>query len=329
MAIYRAWMLATAGRAVTLLTHSNLLHQYLGQLAPDLTEALDVTTYHRWIRKFWCEHFETDLPKIDDDGWNYDWVEMQRNCIRKKVRSAAHLVIDEGQNLPVGLYQFCRIIGIDITIIADQNEPIGDDQTTVAEMCRILAVGADPIVLHENRRSTREIALLASKFAMDTRREMSLPRRGGCSPRVLRVSSLKQFLGEVRQRFDKHPEQSVGIICRSTYLLREVQGELTQLGLSKYTQAYVNGDQYRNTVDFSMRPIRILSTASMKGLEFDSVFVPDLDAYTEDPTSVEARLRFFVLCSRAREDLCFAHRGPREPAIVATIPESVLLRLTG
>lgn len=67
----------------------------------------------------------------------------------------------------------------------------------------------------------------------------------------------------------------------------------------------------------------------MKGLEFDSVFVPDLDAYTEDPTSVEARLRFLVLCTRAREDLHFAHRGPQQPAILSDIPESLLVRHSG
>ncbi|GAA3021844.1 hypothetical protein GCM10020229_36420 [Kitasatospora albolonga] len=43
------------------------------------------------------------------------------------------------------------------------------------------------------------------------------------------------------------------------------------------------------------------------------MFSFDLDSYTEDPTGVEARLRFLVLCTRAREDLHFAHRGTHEP----------------
>ncbi|KOG89809.1 hypothetical protein ADK38_12215 [Streptomyces varsoviensis] len=64
----------------------------------------------------------------------------------------------------------------------------------------------------------------------------------------------------------------------------------------------------------------------MKGLEFDSVFVPDLDAYTEDATSVQARLRLLVLCTRAREDLHFAHRGAREPDILSEVPDSLLTR---
>ncbi|MDX3231146.1 DNA helicase [Streptomyces sp. ME19-01-6] len=328
MAVYRAWALATAGRTVTLFTRSNLLHQYLAQMAPDLTEALNVTTYHRWIRDFWRGCFGTVPPQTDDDGWCYDWIDMQRDCILREVRSTAHLVIDEGQNLPVGFYQVCRLLGVGVTVFADENQRIGDEESTVSEICRSLDVRADPLALRENRRNSREIAMLASEFGEQARYEV-LPARMGRTPTILKIPSLEYLLTGVSQYFNAHPQRSIGIICKSTHLLREIQSGLTQLGLAKYTQSYVHDDQYRDTVDFSTQSIRIVSTASMKGLEFDSVFVPDLDAYTEDPTSVDARLRFFVLCSRAREDLHFAHRGPREPAILSSIPESLLARHTG
>ncbi|MDH6626677.1 DNA helicase IV [Streptomyces sp. LBL] len=325
-AIYRAWALATAGRDVALVTHSNLLHQYLAQMAPDLTEAVNVTTYHRWIRNFWRRQFGADPPQTDEDGWNYDWIEMQRDCILRRVRSSAHLVIDEGQNLPVAFYQLCRILGVGVTVCADENQRIGDDQSTVSEIRRALVVRTDPLVLRENRRNSREIAMLASEFHEETEGEIALPTRAGRTPTVLKVPSLEDLLAGVYRYFNAHPQRSIGIICRSTILLREIQSELTHIGLAKHTQAYVNDDRYRNTVDFSTRPIRIVSTASMKGLEFDSVFVPDLDGYTEDPTSVAARLDFFVLCTRAREDLYFAYRGLREPDILSSIPESLLHR---
>ena len=329
MAVYRAWALATAGRDVALFTRSNLLHQCLAQMAPDLTEDLSITTYHRWIRAFWNLRFQTDPPQTDEDGWSYDWIEMQRDCVLQKVRLTAHLVIDEGQNLPVAFYQLCRILGVGITVFADENQRIGDDQSTVSEICRAVAMRADPLVLRENSRNSREIAMLASEFRREARDEIPLPARVGGTPSVLKIPSLGYLLKGVSQYFYAHPERSIGIICRSTRLLRDTQSELTHLGLAKYTQAYVHDDRYRDTVDFSTRPIRIVSTASMKGLEFDTVFVPDLDAYTEDPTSVDARLHFFVLCTRARGDLHLAYRGPQEPAILSSIPESLLVRHTG
>ncbi|MGW6769902.1 DNA helicase [Streptomyces sp. NPDC055037] len=329
MAVYRAWALATAGRDVALFTRSNLLHQYLAQMAPDLTEALHVTTYHRWIRIFWRGRFRTDPPQIDENGWIYDWIEMQRNCLLRRVTSTAHLVIDEGQNLPVGFYQLCRVLGVSVTVCADENQRIGDDQSTVSEICRALAVQTDPLVLRENRRNSREIAMLASEFRVRTGDDVVFPTRAGRTPTVLKVPTLEYLLTGISLYFNAHPERSIGIICRSTRLLRDVQSGLTHLGLAKHTQAYAHDDRYRDTIDFSTQPIRIVSAASMKGLEFDSVFVPDLDAYAEDPTSVEARLLFFVLCTRAREDLHLAHRGDQEPAILSGIPESLLVRHTG
>jgi superfamily I DNA/RNA helicase len=145
----------------------------------------------------------------------------------------------------------------------------------------------------------------------------------------MRVPSLDGLLTGIAQYFSAHQDRSIGIICRSVRMIREIQGGLASRGLAKKTQAYVFDDRYRNAMDFSTHPIRIVSTASMKGLEFDSVFVPDLDSYAEDPTGVEARLRFLVLCTRAREDLYFAHRGTHEPPITAAIPEALLARHHG
>ncbi|MGW7543420.1 AAA family ATPase [Streptomyces sp. NPDC054770] len=326
MAVYRAWALTVAGRDVALFTYSNLLHQYLAQLAPDLTEALNVTTYHRWFKDFWKKRFGTDPPLSGEDAFGYDWIGIQRECIRQRVASNAHLVIDEGQKLPVAFYQLCRIIGVGVTVFADENQRIDDDDSSLSEMRRFLGVPDVPFVLRENRRCSREIAILASEFQMESPDNMSLPTRVGPTPTVLKVPSVEHFLARVSQRFKTHPERSIGVICRSTKLLREIQSRLTHLGLAKYTQAYAHDDPYRDAIDFSARPIRIVTTASMKGLEFDSLFVPDLDAYAEDPTSVGARLRLFVLCTRARNDLHFAYRGPYEPTILSNISESVLVR---
>ncbi|MGW1836431.1 hypothetical protein [Streptomyces sp. NPDC002067] len=326
MAIYRAWALATAGRDVALFTHSNLLHQYLAQAAPDLTETVHVATYHQWIRDFWRRHFRFAPPRVDENEWEYDWGEMQRECLLRKVGSTAHLVIDEGQNLPVGFYLLCRSLGVGVTVFADENQRIGDDQSTVSDIQRALSVRGDALVLRENLRNSREIAMLASEFRTKVEEGVPFPERSGGAPALLRFPSSEVLPASVERYFHAHPGRSIGIICRSIRLLREIQEELARIGLSEYTQAYVSGDKYRDAMNFSRRPIRLVSTASMKGLEFDSVFVPDLDAYTEDPTSVEARLRFLVLCTRAREDLHLAFRGHHEPAIVSDVPENLLAR---
>ncbi|MFF2074504.1 DNA helicase [Kitasatospora sp. NPDC058162] len=330
MAVHRAWALEVVRPGgVTLLTYSNLLHQYLAQIAPGLTEAVRITTFHRWVRKFWREHLGADPPAIDEGGWRYDWTAMQRACLVQRIRSFEHLVIDEGQRLPIGFYRLCGILGIEVTVFADENQPIGDHHSTVPEISREFGAAIHPLVLSGNHRNSREIAALASEFHVRRQSDTDLPRRSGRTPALLRVPSVRDFLTEVSRYFEAHRDRSIGIICRSNHLLREVHSEFTRLGLAKHTQAYAHDDRHRNTMDFSNRNIRIVSAVGVKGLEFDSVFVPDLDAYAEDPTSVKARLRFLVLCTRAREDLVLAYRSTQEPAIISDIPEALLTRSTG
>ncbi|MEU8498003.1 hypothetical protein AB0C86_14940 [Streptomyces lavendulae] len=329
MAVYRTWALAAAGRDVVLVTRGNLLRQYIAQLAPELTDTIGITTWERWIAALWWARFRTDPPRCAEDNLSYDWFEMQRNCIVQSVGANTHLVIDEGQNLPLGFYQLCRILGVAVTAFADENQRIGHEQSTLSEMRRALAVAADPLILPANYRNSREIAMLASGFRIEDCKEIPLPERFGRTPVLMRIPSLDELATGISQYVNAHPGWTIGIICRSILMMRDIRGRLSALGLARRTQTYFHDSHQRNAIDFSTHPIKIVSTASMKGLEFDSVFVPDLDAYTEDPTSVDARLRFLVLCTRARKDIHFAHRDPEEPAILSGVPDSVLLRHSG
>ncbi|WP_337824135.1 hypothetical protein [Amycolatopsis sp. A1MSW2902] len=325
-AVYRAWTLAVTGRDVVLITRFDLLRQYLSQLAPDLTAAVDITTYEWWVRNFWRERFETAPPRDDQDERGYDWIEMQRSCILRNMATTMHLVIDEGQNLPLGFYQLCQVLGVDVTVFADENQRISAEHSTLSEIRQTLAAEIEPLVLPNNHRNSREIALLANEFRTEPHTETVLPTRVGPTPVVIKVPSLDALATGVLQYFNAYQHRTIGIICRTTFLARSIQSKLTRVGLAAQTQAYVHNDPLRHAVDFSKGRIKIVSTASIKGLEFDSVFVPDLDSYDEDPTSIDARLRFLTICTRAREDLYLAHRAPREPAILSTVPASRLTR---
>lgn len=330
MAIYRAWALATARRRVTIFTRSNLLRQYIDQASPELTEFVEVTTFDRWIRQFWQTHFRAQPPCTDEDGWNYSWYEMHRDCVLRRITSSTHLVVDEAQDLPAPFYELCRTLGVGVTAFANEEQRIDEDHSSVAEIRRALAVRENPILLQRNHRNTREIALLAAEFRKGVSdAPVRLPARTGHRPGIVKVPSLDHFLTELAHYFQAHKDHSIGIICRSTLLQRDIQSRLTHLELARYTQAYVSDDKYRTEVNFARFPIMIVNTASMKGLEFDSVFVPDLDSYTEDPTTVRARLQFFVLCTRARKDLQFAYRGLREPPVLSGVSESLLARRAG
>jgi hypothetical protein len=65
--------------------------------------------------------------------------------------------------------------------------------------------------------------------------------------------------------------------------------------------------------------------ASAKGLGFDTVVVPDAhtDAAT-DPTSAALRMTYYVLTTRARQELHFGYEGGTEPPLLAHVYGSLL-----
>lgn len=66
---------------------------------------------------------------------------------------------------------------------------------------------------------------------------------------------------------------------------------------------------------------------SAKGLGFDIVVVPDThtDAAT-DPTEAALRMTYYVLATRAREELHLGHDGDAEPPHLARVPPRLLRR---
>ncbi|WP_406477358.1 AAA family ATPase [Streptomyces sp. NBC_01615] len=330
MAVYRAWMLATAGREAILITHSNLLNQYTTQFSALDSSGLRITTFHRWLRTFWQESFDSMPPSDGQDEWSYDWLLMESETIRNRLTSSTYLVIDEGQDLPLGFYELCSTLESHITVFADEDQRIGEKQSTLSEITRELGVHNKPFVMPTNHRTTREVALLASRYRVGANyADLPLPERGGVKPCLIHSSSPPRFLTQLSQYIQAHPERRIGVLCRTTQLQREIQLQLAENGLESSVQAYISNDVNRRSMDFTQHRVQIVNIASMKGLEFDSVFVPDLDFYSEDPSSADIRMRFHVLCTRARDELYFGYFGQREPAIIADVPESVLERREG
>ncbi|MEV5898276.1 hypothetical protein [Nonomuraea fuscirosea] len=89
-------------------------------------------------------------------------------------------------------------------------------------------------------------------------------------------------------------------------------------------QRYVGDSKHFRTVDFANPGVRVFSTFSMKGLEFDTVFLPQLELHEGDPTRAITRMRFYVLSTRSRRELHFSYAREQEPAIMAGIPERIL-----
>ncbi|QEV18282.1 AAA family ATPase [Streptomyces alboniger] len=326
-AAYRAWALATVGRPTALVTHANLLSQHTAHISARLSEGVRITTFHRWLRALWNDNFACDPPSDDTGEWSYDWAAMLDSCIDRPPSRVDDLVIDEGQELPPGFYRVCRLLADRITVFADEGLGIGEGQTSVEAIGRTLKAVDGPVQLSGNLRSTREIARLADFFQVRSPAGLErLSQRTGDKGVLLRCRHPDAFLAQLSQFVAAQPDQRIGVICRSTELQREIHRGLAERGHAASVESYVSSDVNRSVVDFSSHRVHIIHTASMKGMEFDTVFVPDLDAYPEDPTGASARRRFHILCTRARNALYLIHYDEREPEIVADVPHDLLER---
>ncbi|MEV7166055.1 hypothetical protein AB0N60_28510 [Streptomyces microflavus] len=327
-AIYRSWAQRTAGHNTALITHSNILSQYIGYSSGHLAKDVHITTFHRWLSKFWNTNFQEDPPTVGVDQWTYDWPKMQLDCFRRKPTSLYALVIDEGQNLPPQFYELCNILKQPLTVFADSTANVEEGQTPPAEIERKMRP-TGTVNLQGNHRSSREIANLADNFSVksDTAK-LNPPVRSGEVPHLMHCASGRPLLPQLAQYISSHPECSIGIICRTTELQREIHLQLSRLGFHSSVQSYISDDMNRSIIDFATNRVFVVNVASMKGLEFDIVFVPDLDSYTDDPTSASAREQLQTLCMRARNELHFVYHGHQEPEILAGISTTLLGRRT-
>ncbi len=94
-------------------------------------------------------------------------------------------------------------------------------------------------------------------------------------------------------------------------------------------QIYLSGKQTsrskkREAIEFGTPGVKILTYGSAKGLEFDTVFLPELQSIPGDPQGDDLRMKFYVMASRAKQTLGLMYTGDSVPKFVEALPMSLL-----
>ncbi|MFE0454992.1 AAA family ATPase [Streptomyces sp. NPDC058914] len=323
LAAQRAVMLALTGTPVVLLTYSNLLRQSLAGAVHALGPAdrsVRVMTAHRWLAEWYGA-----TPPGSGDGW-YDWDALFNRAADPASATGPTLVVDEGQDLPPEFYLLVRMLKARATVFADECQRLTDTNSTLGE----IACNLGQCTRHEldgNHRNTEQIAAFAAHFHTGTGTP-ALPGRQGPPPRLHRfhergVADLLVLLAETQ------PKKSIGVIAASKHtqfsLLGSIQKRAPRLKPQLYTSES-KGSLYRN-LDFGRPGIVIVHRRSAKGLGFDTVVIPDThqDAAT-DPTSAALRMSYYVMATRARQELHLGYEGETEPPFLAQVHRGALQR---
>jgi superfamily I DNA/RNA helicase len=114
--------------------------------------------------------------------------------------------------------------------------------------------------------------------------------------------------------------QQIGVLVPNAKVLTKYLNRMaSQLPDAVALQYYRSGEE-RLELDFTGPGVSLLNWASAKGLEFDVVFLPELQAVNRDHADPTFMMQLYVLCSRARERLFLSYAGEGRPSIVDLLP---------
>lgn len=237
-----------------------------------------------------------------------------------------HIVVDEAQDLSKAqILVISKLVSDEtksITIIADAAQRIYKSGFNWSEV-GLNVRGARTVVLKNNYRNTKQIAF-AAKSLLDKEEDKEefeeiIPVRGGNYKPVVGYFKNKNeqnsyLLNELNQL------KADGYI-KSTVILHRNRGELEQIQLflsENNFEAQIIQDS--NGIDFYGNSIKICTMSSVKGLEFDNVFIIDLNddiipypkgfADSNDIYHISTERRLLYTCmTRARERLYLLSSG--------------------
>lgn len=212
-----------------------------------------------------------------------------------------HLLIDEMQDYtPIQYMVLKKLFRCKMTILGDALQAVNPYSSTRLEDIREVFTSAVTLELNKSYRSSYEIMQLAQKIIYNDK--LVPMERHGESPEIVGYENQENMLQAVCERvteFRLGDYRSLGIICKTQERAQEVYRTVSQVCpeatlLDSASKGFPGG-------------VMVVSSHLAKGLEFDSVIVPDVSA-AEYRTTVDRHL-LYVACTRAMHRLMLCYTG--------------------
>ena len=230
----------------------------------------------------------------------------------------AHLVVDEAED--VSLFELSvlgrQLAGRSVTVAGDESQQTFSSYAGWPQALEALGVEQPGTVrLETTYRCPRPVAELARRI-LGPLAPAAPPRAGRDGAPVSRFDFPTEahahlFLaGAIRDLVEREPRASVAVVAHAPEVARSIHRLLEDLPAARLS---LDGR-------FTFAPgVDLTDVASVKGLEFDYVVVPDASAraYPDDP---EARRRLHVAVTRAAHQLWIAAPGTPSPLLSGLAP---------
>lgn len=309
LAVWRGEALAELyGRAPPVITYSRMLRRTLLLVADAHEINICALTMHSYVWRDFQQRTRDPLPTVPPDPYEYDWDTMiGRLAVTEPDREA--LVVDEGQDLPSGFFAYAACCVTEtMSVFADEEQTIGRNGSTLAQIKRAAGL-PNPVLLSENHRNTAEIARLAEHFHRGRLPAATVTRSGiGDIPQLTRSDGEATTAERIATEF-RNRAGSVGVIvslnATGKAIQRALRERLPNVRIDRYSHRKANED----SIDVRQPGVTVLNKESVKGQEFDSVFILELERFIPCRSDADFRA-MYMMCTRARDHLFLVY-GPR------------------
>jgi len=273
-------------------------NQLLLEASRDLSgKQLQAATWIAWFKARYSEMLGRPCPLLPSgQAFDLDWPAINQAIAEAPSLPAPttpYLIIDEGQDMPPGFYRALTNLGfVNFFVVADQNQRITDQHSTLREIQSILAIPPERrIELTVNYRNSYPVAHLARAFCphdpASPPPELPPERRSAPSPLLVDYGpgcrlDFDGVILRLLKAADRNPSQLIGIFTANNATRERYHRRLGEL------DAHLDHGRprlltYRSgappDLHFSQGGIRVINGQSAKGLEFHTVFLADIDGH--------------------------------------------------
>ncbi len=275
LAIFKAKNFVEQEKKVLLLVFNRPLKEYMYTGVKEASISLEIDTWHNWLKNFYLLNFGCVPPQYTKFKYKWNEIHQQFHDLHEKYSNVYdQIVIDEGQDLPKELYECLFLLTNNITCMIDPDQKLFSTSARMNDILHILHVMA-PLTLQENFRNPKEIMEFATLYKDNNAKSV---HESGEKPHLMHVNNSDEQLQKIYALIKRnYMLNSIGILTTTDYG-GTVYNYLKEKNDDEYDLYAHFGEtkklEFKNTDNLS---VFVLSINCMKGLEFDSVIVPNFD----------------------------------------------------
>lgn len=264
---------------------------------------INVKTYHQWLWRIFKDAGE-NVKNYEISKFVYDWSSVETFFGRGRF-NIPHVILDEAQDFPHGLIKILKMCSRRMSIFIDEHQAIEiQNNTTVSEVRQIAEIESNPYSVSRNYRNTPEIYNVARLFFTGDDRllpEDVFKKSSERKPVFMSEMSSEQSINYIAEHARQYSQRMVGVVLPSYQLRTHYHTKLQERLGQAHVQEW-NSEKDCN-FNFSAPGVRVLTLNTVKGLEFDTVFLCELDDNKYQNDTKLLRNQIYVSCTRAIEDL--------------------------